>query len=124
MQTYVGSRDPCATAWAAAEWQPYSGVKKSDCERDCSAAGVRFALNNSTSSRGRAWSEGQGRTEAVKRSRANGEGVFSSREVLGKRRWVKYVVTAWWGDGCSVPRGTGRRMLNLNPGSKKEGHRE
>lgn len=31
------------------------------------------------------------------------------------------VVTAWWGNGCSVPGGTGRRMLK-NPGSSERGH--
>ena len=34
-----------------------------------------------------AWSEGQGRTEAVKRSRTNSEGVRSSMKLLGKLRW-------------------------------------
>ena len=31
------------------------------------------------------------------------------------------VVTEWWGDSCSVPGGTGRRMLK-NPGNDKRGH--
>lgn len=52
---------------------------------------------------------------------SNGEGVRSGREVLGKCEWGDVVVTAWWGDGCSVPGGTGRRMLK-NPGSSKRGH--
>ena len=60
---------------------------------------------------------------AVKRSRANGEGVRSSKKVLGTgQAWMGViVVTAWWGDGGSVPGGTGRRMLK-NPGSSKRGH--
>lgn len=52
---------------------------------------------------------------------SSGEGVRSGREVLGKCEWGAVVVTAWWGDDCSVPGGTGRRMLK-DPGSGKRGH--
>lgn len=79
--TYVGSRDQSATAWAAAEWQPYSAIEKVAAREVAGRSASKQLAHDTVEDERGARSEGQVRTGAVKRSRANSEGERSSKAV-------------------------------------------